>query len=245
MGSQFLFYQKVVPVSAERHAAWSVDRSEGFHFAQGVSSVPLTAVEIPHAAHEYAIVFQGDGVPTPIAILGLTREGQESAQNAFLGDDGSWKARYVPAFIRRYPFLFALSEDGSTLTLCIDEAFAGCNDEGRGDALFDGQGERTPYLTGVIEFLQDYQSQFARTESYCEKLKELDLLEAMEARFDLGNAGQGSLRGFQAVKREKLKELEAEQLLELAKSDELELTYAHIGSLTNFTAMLERLAQHH
>jgi hypothetical protein len=243
MSSQFLFYRKVVPVSAERHGTWSVDRSAGFHFARGVSSVPLTAVEIPHAGHEYTIVFRGEGIPTPVVLLGL--EGQDDSRNAYVGDDGSWGARYIPAFIRRYPFLFALSEDGSTLTLCIDEDFEGCNEDSRGDALFDADGERTPYLNGVLEFLQDYQGQFARTEGYCKKLKELDLLEAMEAKFDLGGAGQGSLRGFQAVKREKLKELEAGQLLELAKSDELELTYAHLGSMTNFSGMLERLAQRH
>jgi hypothetical protein len=238
MAKNFLFYQNVVPVSKERHANWSVQRSDGYQFARDVNSVPLTAVEIPHAAREYTVIFQGQGVPTPVALLGI-----EKGQNIYLGDDGGWAARYVPAFIRRYPFLFALSSDGKNLTLCVDESFSGCNQEGRGDAFFDEKGERSPYLAGVLEFLTDYQSQFGRTETYCKKLQDLGLLEAMEAKFKVGGDEERTLSGFHAVKRERLKTLSGEKLADLAKTDELELTYAHLGSMSNFSGMLARLAK--
>jgi hypothetical protein len=173
-----------------------------------------------------------------VVLLGI-----EDKQNIYLGDDGSWSARYVPAFIRRYPFLLALDKDNTTLTLCIDEKAGGCNQEGRGDALFDESGGRTAYLSGVLEFLQDYQGQFGRTEEYCRKLQELELLEPMKAKFTLGNKKEQTLTGFQAVKREKLKALSGAQLADLAKTDELELTYAHLASMTNFSHMLERIAR--
>lgn len=237
MGTQFLFYQNVTPVSLQRHAGWSVEAPDRYHFARGVSSVPLTAVEMPHAALEYTIVFQGSGVPTPAVLLGVRED-----HNLYLDEDGSWNARYIPAFIRRYPFLLALSQDQKTLTLCIDESFSGCNQEGRGEALFDEKTERTPYLSGVFEFLQDYQRQFARTEGYCQKLQKLGLLEAMKAQFNLGMGEERTLSGFYAVKREKLKSLPAETLAELVKSDELELTYAHLASMNNLSAMLARVA---
>jgi len=64
-------------------------------------------------------------------------------ENAYLDADEGWRANYVPAFIRRYPFVFSKSEDGQTFTLCIDEAFAGFNREGRGQALFK-DGKPTP-----------------------------------------------------------------------------------------------------
>jgi hypothetical protein len=236
MSRQFRFYQTVTPVSHQRHANWSLDRSDRYDFARSVTSVPLTAVEIPHAAREYTIVFQGSGVPTPVVLLGV-----EENQNAYVQKDGSWNARYVPAFIRRYPFLFALSEDEATLTLCIDESFEEFNQEGRGQAFFDEKGERSPYLASVLEFLQDYQSQFARTERYCQNLQELGLLEPMKAKFTQGDKGR-TLAGFQTVKREKLKALASEKLVALAKTDELELTYAHLGSLNNLAGMLERIA---
>jgi hypothetical protein len=64
----------------------------------------------------------------------------------------------------------------------------------------------------------------------------------MKAQFKLGRDKERTLAGFSAVKREKLKALPGETLAELVKTDELELIYAHLGSLNNFTGMLERIA---
>jgi hypothetical protein len=42
----------------------------------------------------------------PIAILGLKTD-----QNSYLDSEGRWKARYLPAFVRRYPFVFSQSNE--------------------------------------------------------------------------------------------------------------------------------------
>jgi hypothetical protein len=78
---------------------------------------------------------------------------------------------------------FSSNKDESTFTLCIDEEFAGCNQDGRGEHLFDSDGERTQYLENVLRFVNDYQGQFRRTQMFCKKLQELDLLEPMQAQF--------------------------------------------------------------
>ena len=44
-----------------------------------------------------------------------------------------------------------------------------------------------------------------------------------------------------AISREKLKELPGDKLVELAKTDELELIYLHLQSMRNFTALRDRL----
>ncbi len=233
--AQMLFYEHVVPVSLERHKDLSIERVD-FNFAGSVNSVPLTAVEIPHAASEYTIVFAGnDQAITPIVVLGL-----EDSENRYVADDGSWPGRYIPAFVRRYPFVFSRSEDGTTFTLCVDESWAGCNREGRGERLFDDNGERTPYLNNMMEFLKDYQTQFARTQVYCNKLKELDLLEPMKVEFTLANGDKKALAGFMAASREKLNALPPEKLSELAKTSELELTYNHLSSIRNFALVPSR-----
>ncbi|WP_269472662.1 SapC family protein [Vibrio taketomensis] len=63
--------------------------------------------------------------------------------------------------------------------MCLDESYAGCNQEDRGERLFDGDGEQTQYLQKVVDFLQDYQSHYQRTQAFCRKLAELDLFEDM------------------------------------------------------------------
>src|SRR5690606_24555798 len=130
---------------------------------------------------EYAVVFAGQGDEIiPVVLLGV-RDGE----NLFVNADGTWGGRYVPAFLRRYPFVFSSSGDGANFTLCVDEEFEGCNRKGRGERLFDNEGERTQYLQGVLGFLQAYQVQFQRTRALTKRLNDLNLLEAMQARFTL------------------------------------------------------------
>jgi hypothetical protein len=129
------------------------------------------------------------------------------------------------------------SEDDARLILCIDETFAGCNLEGRGERLFDGDGERTQYLESVLRFQQDYQANFNATRVFCRKLKDLDILEPMEAKFTTPEGKQYVLSGFMAINRAKLKALPDDTLTELARSDELELAYLHLNSMRNLEAM--------
>jgi hypothetical protein len=170
----------------------------------------------------------------PAVILGV--RGQE---NLFLTPESTWQAKYIPAFVRRYPFVFSTSEDNKTFTLCIDEAFGGFNQDGRGQSLFDDQAKPTEYVQNVLKFLQEYQVQFLRTQAFCRKLKELGLLDPMQAQVTLGSDKRTSLTGFQAVNRDRLKALAGDKLAELAKTDELELIYLHLQSLRNFSGFGE------
>ena len=236
MTTQLLFYEKAVPVSRERHGNWSVKTGSNYLFARNTNSVPLTALEFPNAAAEYAIVFAGsDEVIMPVVILGV----QEN-QNQFIDADGNWDAKFIPAFVRRYPFVFSITDDGANFTLCIDEDFSGCNQNGVGERLFDAEGERTQYLGNVLNFLSEYQAHFKRTQAFCNKLKELDLLESMQAQVTLPSGKKTSLTGFMAINREKLKNLPGDTLAELSKTSELELMYTHLQSMRNFSAMGSR-----
>lgn len=237
MTTQLLIYETAVPVSSGRHAQCSVEPGRSFAFTRKVNSVPLMAVEFPHAAPEYAVVFAQSGEDVvPVVVLGARQH-----ENLYLTDDDAWRAKYVPAFIRRYPFVFSASEDGKTFTLCVDEAYQGFNYQGRGQALFNEEGKPTPYVDNVLKFLQEYRVQFLRTQNFCKKLKELDLLEPMRAEFTLAGGEKTTLTGFQAVDRARLKALPGQTLSELAASDELELIYLHLQSMRNFNEVKDRL----
>lgn len=238
MTTQLLMYETAVPVSSGRHAKCCVDTGGGYAFSRHVNSVPLMAVEFPEAAAEYAIVFAMSGEDVvPLVILGA-----RAKENLYLGDDDKWLAKYIPAFVRRYPFVFSSSEDKQTFTLCVDEAFQGLNYLGRGQALFTPEGQPSEFTNRVLKFLQEYRVQFLRTQAFCKKLKELQLFEPMQAQFSLESGEKMSLTGFMVVDRTKLKALSGEQLSDLAKTDELELIYLHLQSMRNFNTVKDKLA---
>lgn len=236
MAKQLLIYERAVPITARRHQDWSVAATRDFSFVRGVNSAPIVASEFMAAAQDFAIVFAGeDDALMPSVIFGI------GAENAFVDADGRWGARYVPAFLRRYPFVFSRSEDGSTFTLCIDEEYPGLNHDGRGERLFDSEGNRTQYLETMLAFSREYQAQFERTRMFCTRLKQLGLLEPAQAQFRIGERN-ASLAGFLTINRDKLKALGDAELAGMVRSDELELCYAHLHSLVNVTPMAERIA---
>lgn len=239
MATQLLIYETATPVAHARHGNWSVEVGTDYSFSRGVNSVPLMSVEILGAAAEYAVVFGGTGdVVMPAVILGLRGD-----ENLYLTEQGGWQAKYIPAFLRRYPFVFSSPDEGKTFTLCIDEGFAGFNQKGRGERLFTDEKKPTPYVENVLKFLQQYQIEFRRTQAFCKKLKELNLLEPMRAQINMESGERMFLTGFSAIDRARLKTLSADALAGLVKSDELELMYAHLSSMRNFQGMRDRLTR--
>jgi SapC len=235
MSTQLLIYKTAVPVTRSRHGDCSIEGNTDYGFSGEVNSVPLMAVEFPQAAGEYAIVFAGSGAEvTPAVILGV-----RGAENLYLSGGSEWKAKYLPAFVRRYPFVF--SRDADRFLLCVDEEYPGFNREGRGQRLFGEDGAPTPYVNNVLSFLQEYQAQFLRTQRFCAHIKELGLLEPMQAQVTTESGPRFSLGGFMAVNRDKLKALPGETLSELARTDELELLCLHLQSMRNFEGLRDRL----
>lgn len=235
MSAQLLFYEQAVPVSAEQHRNWAVKPNVDYSFARQVNSVPATTVEFSRAALEYVLVFASDNQHVmPAAILGI-----QNKQNNYIEKSGKWLGRYIPAFVRRYPFVFS-SADDKNFTLCVDGSFKGWSKEGKGQRLFDDKGGRTEFLEGILKFLQQYQTEFQRTRRFCQKLKSLDLLAPVHAQFTTPGGQRRSLSGFMAVNREKLKKLPAGKLAKLASTDELELIYLHLQSLNHFEGLISQ-----
>lgn len=241
MATQLLFYENATQITSRAHGDVCVRAGAGYGFARKVNSVPLTAIEFGAAAAHYPIVFAGtEERVMPAVILGA-----QTNINYFVDDEGNWKAgTYIPAFVRRYPFVFSLDAEGKNFILNIDESYEGVNREGRGEHLFDADGKQTGYLQNILRFLQEYQGQFRRTEAYCTRLRDLGLLQPMQAQFNLADGARRSLSGFMAVDREKLKAIGDDDLRRMFDTDELECTFLHLFSMRHFQTMLEQFAAH-
>ena len=234
MEKQLLIYGDVKPVTLSEHGEFSLKGTGSLDFAAKVNSVPLTLPEIPMIAHELPVVFTGGDAMVPAVIMGM-RDGENLVINA----EGKWQGRYVPAFLRRYPFVFSKAPESDRFTLCVDEGYAGWNKDNKGERLSHGEGEQTQYLQGVLNFLQEYQAHFAQTQTFCDRLKELDLLEPVTANFQFKGGERQTLSGFFAVNRAKLKALPQEQLMAMMSRDELELIYMHLFSMNRFNHLIE------
>ena len=234
---KLLIYNDVKPVVRQQHANLSLKKGATFEFARETNAVPLVVAEFGRASQDFALVFtEGDEGVIPSAILGL-----RTNENAYVAEDGSWDASYIPAFIRRYPFVFATDADANSFTLMIDETYSGFNTDNRGERLFDADGENTGFLDQTLAFLKDYQAHFERTRAFGEKLAELDLLDTVEARVPMPEDPERRLTGFKVVNRDKLKSLSDDVLAQLVRDDFLELIFLHLFSLNNLAKLHGKL----
>ena len=134
VSNQAIFYEQAVPLNPAKHANWRLQGRTGYEFSRGANCVPVMAVEFLKAGRESPLVFlEQNDIVLPVGLLGL-RQGE----NLSLSATGEWNGDYVPAHIRRYPFIFAASPDGSSFTLCIDESYVGFSQSDAGDVLFEG-----------------------------------------------------------------------------------------------------------
>jgi len=233
-----LFYGKPLPLNRDAHRNTRLKAEAGnFTFATSTNSVPLAAIEFADTAREYPIVFTGEegGAMFPAALLGVRHN-----ENLFVADDGRWDARYVPAFVRRYPFVLAEKQAGDDFDVYIDESYAGFGAED-GERLFTDEGENTPLLKQALDFLSNYQGEIKRTRTFVARLKELGLLTSKILQVERNNEKPLVLQGFSVVDEQRLVALSDAQLGELARSGYLGWIYAHLLSLGQVSRLSERL----
>ena len=173
LSGNVLFYSKPEPLAKELHSKLGVKRMDGpFGFAKAGHAIPLTVGEFPLAMVTGPIIFVGDE-KLPIAVMGLN-----AGENMFVKDDGTFESGiYIPAYIRRYPFVFANDETNKQMVLCIDRGAEFVTDKGYDMPFFEANGEPTEYTKNCIEFCNNFEVERQRTTSFVQLLKDLDLFE--------------------------------------------------------------------
>lgn len=244
---QSALYRDPVLVDSVLHRHKKLLPLTDFSIAGGMHAVFITATEFPQAALDFPLVFinVGDAAAateaertllTPIALLGV------SADENLHVDNGRWTGRYVPAFIRRFPFIAAAVDGADAPGVFIDGGWPGFNDSA-GEPLFTDQGKPAETLTRAMEFLERFEQEAQRTRQFCARLAELDLLKKMQADATLPTGDVVLVDGFLAVDETKLLALPDAVVLELHRNGMLTLLHAHLMSLANLRYLVQRKAE--
>ena len=236
-----LFFKQIEALDSARHRRLRLKPRESYAFARSSNAIPLTFSEIPRASQEYPIVFAGDGERLHlVALVGLT-----DGTNLFIGKDGRWQGRYVPAYLRCFPF--ALGRAGGAvenpLLVALDPS-ADTISETDGAALFNDRGERSAVLDKTIEFLRQYEAQMELARRFAKKVAELDLLVSVNADVRLKSGAKFEMSGLRVVERGALHRLPEAEKLALYGSEWLEMIHHHFASLQSLSALVDRLAEH-
>ncbi|WP_422004341.1 SapC family protein [Pyruvatibacter mobilis] len=199
-----LFYKQPTPLSPDRHAGKYIRPSTDLSFARETNAIPITLAEFASVSRHYPIAFVDAVEPFPVAIVGLRKE-----ENLFINEVGAWTPGvYIPAYVRRYPFVL-LTEDGSDqLTLAIDEASERISGS-EGAVFFEEDGKPSVTTADALEFCRSYHSSVKPTEAFAAALEAHGLLASRQTSVTRADGEVFNLSGFKLVDADKLRQLDA------------------------------------
>ncbi|NQV84051.1 MAG: SapC family protein [Rhodospirillales bacterium] len=207
-----------------------------FCFAAALASAPLSASEVIDASRAFPVVFAAEGPLLPMALLSL-KEGE----NAFVDADGTWLAPYVPAHIRRYPFILGNTDTPDNFSVMFVPDAPHFNTDGDvSERLFTEDGEKGTTLTKAIEFLSSFQAEVVATEKLLEPLAETEVLTMQRIELSDSEGKSVSFDGVRAIDKEKLLELDDATLGGWVRSGLMVIIDAHLASLRNFSTLAQR-----
>jgi hypothetical protein len=236
-----LFYNDLMPLNSNDHAQWRMKSSETAKWLVGQHAIPLTVDELVQAQRFFPIVFSAGDNPVPLALMGMNE-----GVNVFVTEDGRVEEPvYLPAYIRRYPFLLAkLRNDTDDLSLCFDPTSDNLGEFEDGELLFT-DGKPSEATQRVLQFCEQFEQAGQRTRVFMDELKKHNLLMDGEVAITQSDVGDQPFiyRGFQMIDQEKLRELRGDQLRSWNQNGMLPLVFAQIFSLELMRTIFARQAQ--
>ncbi|MFM2021592.1 MAG: hypothetical protein RJB02_1300 [Pseudomonadota bacterium] len=236
-----LLYKELVPLSSVDHGAWKTRALDSAPWLNDQHAIPVTVDEFASTQRFFPIIFSVGDNPVPLALMGLNE-----GVNVFMGEDGKFTENvYVPAYIRRYPFMLAkLREDSDELSVCFDPTADAIGPFEEGDPLFE-DGQPAEATKQILSFCEQFEQAGQRTQAFMTDLVESGLLMDGELSIQPDPEQPPFIyRGFQMVNEEKLRELRGDQLRKMNQSGFLPLVYAHLLSLGQMREVFGRqLAQ--
>jgi hypothetical protein len=227
-----LFYKDLMPLNSRDHGKWSSKSVDKAPWIAGQHAIPLTVDEFPQAQRHFPIVFSSGNSPVPLALMGLNE-----GVNTFFDETGkATEDFYVPAYIRRYPFLLAkLDSKSENMSLCFDPGSGLVGEFKDGNALFDKEDKPTENTQSILQFCQRFEEAGQRTSAFIQELQNHELLMEGEVAIQRGDADKDAqpyvYRGFSMVNQEKFRELRGDQLRTWNQNGMLALVFAHLLSL--------------
>lgn len=233
-------FSKLEALSFKKHQHLRYKPVANFFMTTNLTNVPITYSEIPIAAKYYPIVFPPNAAAEllPHVLLGLS----EATGNAFVHDDGEWKQTYIPAYIRRYPFILGAGENANSFTVMADVEAPHFKQK-NGEALFSDDGNPGPVIKRSMQFLRCFQEETQQTKVFVNSLIKEAILIPQQLSLDQINEKKVLLQGFQVVDQQRFADLPDAVFLDWRKRGILPLIYAHLQSLSNTESMVKQWAQ--
>ena len=225
-------------LKSEKHRQMRVKTGYGAALGDAVMYAMTYPMEFRDIQSCYPILFTKD--PNTGGFFAAALLGFEADQNLFLRDDG-WDAAYVPALLRRQPFLIATRGEGDTrppvVSLDLDHPRV---NQVEGEAIFDSGGEPSEFLKQKIALLDKLHRGLQHGSGFINTLLQHELLEQITLDIAFTDGSKKTLQGFYSIAEERLYQLKGDVLESLNQAGYLQPVFMAIASLSRMRDVIER-----
>ena len=207
--------------------------------AAELNALFLAGAEFGEACREYAILFvragnddKGRQQVAPIAALGLAQR-----ENLYL-DGKNWRAMYIPAILKAYPFSTGRVGTEQRTVLSIDLGWAGLS-QTEGVPLFDAEGKPSEHLQALNKQLEQLELEVQRTRELCRFLIDKDLLRDMRFDAELPDGQKLQVDGFLTIDDKRVAALPDADILQMQRNGVMGLIHAHYVSMGNMRKLVQ------
>ena len=215
-------------VSRERHDQKKWLRFNGYGFAGPDALAPIVGVELGRAALSMPLAFflEQSGRYTLVAVLSPV-----PGRNMFVGPGGRWLGAYAPAWFRAHPFRMAPQQGTDKAVLCVDEESGLVVERSAaGEEFFDAEGNPSPALKPVFEFLLELERSRRVTDLAVAALAQAGVIRPWQIKVKT-KQGEQAISGLHRIDEAALRALPDDVFLKLRTTSALPIAYAQMLSM--------------
>jgi len=229
-------FEKAEILDRWKHQGLGYKPASDYRYASSLMACPIAHSEMTKVSREYPIVFSNQEKRIPLAHFSVKEK-----TNAFVNADNNWNADYIPAHVRRYPFVLGDKGDGENFYIMADSRGL-CNDHDA-EELFQNSSDEKEGEKGVIgratDFLVGFERELKATEALIAPLYEYDILAPKTVTLEQRGNAPVHVSGVLLVDRPKLAALNDSVLGTWARSGLLDLVSLHLASQENWLRLVE------
>lgn len=232
----------LIALNQQVHQAIRINTQTVEAQASQLNMVPVVLSEFLKLAVQFPIALtknKDTGRFVCVALFGF-----QEHENLFIKDQ-QWDSLYLPLQIRRQPFFLGNSEQGDDqFVVCIDSGHQSIeqkNSDALGtEAIFDQEGNATPYLENVKAILAELLNGEAATQAFLKTLAELKLLQPMQLEITFANGESTRVEGIYTINEVRLQNLSRDEIAGLHQQNYLAPIYTMLTSIGHIYDLIDR-----
>lgn len=229
-------YNDLCLINSQSMANSAIKTNAWLDAAATAQLIPVNISEFKLVCTHMPIIFSPIGKPMPIAITSFL-----SGTNSFV-KNGQWNTNtYIPAALRRYPFVLGDANSEGKRPLYIDSTAISEEYENKLFKEDDGKQKNEKILDDAIKYCKDYDDYLNTTENVIDLLDKLDLFKETQLVIKNKDGIEKKTGIFKIIDNDKYRNLSDENIITLQKNHALWIIHTHIVSMSKVRQIASNL----